>query len=195
MIETINKHEKQTREFFKMLNKVMLLMWRMGLGSWMQNRYVGYITVLISKGNKSGLMRKAPINYERDGDTVYILPGFGERTHWYRNLIADPQCQLWLPDGLWDGVAVEVTDTVERLAALRQVLIRAGFATVLVEGFNPARISEEELEELGQRYPKLMRITLLERRRGGPADLIWLWPVMALVVLLFWRILGGNKRG
>ena len=197
MIETIGKHEKQTRLFFKTLNKFMLLMWRLGLGALLQNRYGGYITVLISKGNKSGLMRKAPVNYHRDGDTVYILPGFGVRTHWYRNLMAEPKCQLWLPDGWWDAVAEEVSDENERLTALRQVLIRAGFATTLIEGFNPAQLSDDEIRKLGQRYPKLMRITLLEQRggKGTPGDLAWIWPVLMLLGWLSRRIPGGKKRG
>jgi deazaflavin-dependent oxidoreductase (nitroreductase family) len=196
MIETINKHEKQTRQFFKLLNKFMLLMWRLGLGAFLQNPYGGYITVLITRGHKSGLMRKAPINYDRDGDTVYVMPGFGERTHWYRNLVAEPKCQLWLPDGWWEAVAEEVTDDEERLAALRRVLIRAGFATTLIEGVNPAQLTDEEIKAFGERYPKLMRIKLLERRggKGTPGDLAWVWPVLMMIGWVFRRIPGGRKK-
>ena len=32
MIETIDKYEKQTRWVFRMFNKLMLLMWRLGMG-------------------------------------------------------------------------------------------------------------------------------------------------------------------
>ena len=189
MIEIIEAREKQTRQFFKLLNKLMLSMWRLGLGRFMQNNQSGYIMVLITTGHKSGLRRRAPINYARDDDIVYCLPGFGARTHWYRNLMADPKCEVWLPDGQWNGVADEISDADERLEILCRVLIRAGFATRLVEGLDPAKISEEKLHELGERYDKLLRIKLVSQvtEQTGPdkpGDLVWVWPVVAVVGLL-----------
>ena len=187
MIDYINQHERQTRNGFKLLNHFMLLMWRLGFGPYMQNPYAGYITVLITTGHKSGVVRRAPINYERDGDTVYCMPGFGAKTHWYRNLLVDPNCELWLPDGIWEGVAEDITDPEERLPLLRRLLIRAGFATRLIEGIDPAQLTDEELRQYSERYDKLVRIRLTKRRET-PGDLAWIWPLLLTLEWLLWRI-------
>ena len=111
--------------------------------------------------------------------------------------MAEPKCQLWLPDGWWEAVAEEITDDAERLSALRQVLIRAGFATTVIEGFNPAELSAEEMKALGERYPKMMRIKLVGRRggKGSPGDLAWIWPVLMAIGWVTRRLPGGKKRG
>jgi len=190
MIDTIMKHENQTRQFFKALNIFMLSMWRLGMGPFMQSRQGGYIMVLTTTGHRSGRRRRAPVNFDQDGDVVYCLPGFGAKTHWYRNLMVNPNCEVWLPDGWWKGVAEEITDPEQALPILRRLLIRAGFATRLVEGIDPAVISDKELRVLGERYDRMVRIRLTEPRTGkdGPGDLVWLWPA-AMSVVLVWRAL------
>lgn len=186
MIEQIMANEALTRRMFRQLNRFMLFMWRSGMGPLLQDPKIGYIMVLITTGHKSGLRRKAPVNYDRDGDTVYILPGFGKKTHWYRNLMADPACELWLPDGWWRGVAEEITDPNEHLAVLRRVLIRSGFVAYLVEGMDSAKLTDEQLRAMLDRYPVTLRIRLEEQLTGdgGPGDLIWVWPLLGALLLL-----------
>jgi deazaflavin-dependent oxidoreductase (nitroreductase family) len=198
MIDSIMENEALTRRFFKALNRFMLLMWRLGMGPMLQNPYVGYIMVLNTTGHRSGLLRRAPVNYVREGDTVYCLPGFGKRTHWYRNLMADPFCQLWLPDGQWAGKAEAVTDEAEKIVYLRRVLVNAGFATWLVEGINPAEMSDDDIRALiADRYPDVMRIQLSNRvsTPNGPGDLAWVWPVLLAfgVAYVVWRSVQKRK--
>ncbi len=190
MIDTIMENERLTREAFKLLNTFMLLVWRLGLGPFIQSAPGGYIMVLGTTGHKSGLRRLAPVNFARDGDVVYCLPGFGARTHWYRNLKANPNCEVWLPDGWWTGAAEEVADAQERLTLLRRVLVRSGFAARLVEGVDPRYMSDDHLRELGARYDKVMRIRLAAPRTGpgGPGELAWVWPVWGTALLLGWLL-------
>jgi deazaflavin-dependent oxidoreductase (nitroreductase family) len=196
MIETIMQKEKQTRQFFKVLNKFMLLMWRLGMGKFMQSPQGGYIMVLTTTGHRSGRQRRAPLNFAQDDDVIYCLPGFSTKTHWYRNLMADPNCEVWLPDGWWKGVAEEITDPEEMFPLLRRLLIRAGFATQLVEGFDPAELSEEELRELGDRYDRVVRIRLTDPCTGpdGPGDLVWIWPIAMAATLFLWAWRSVFKR-
>ncbi|MBN1964095.1 MAG: nitroreductase family deazaflavin-dependent oxidoreductase [Anaerolineae bacterium] len=186
MGNSLMENEALTRQMFRQLNRFMLLMWRLGMGPLLQHPFYGYIMVLITTGHKSGQQRKAPINYDRQGDTVYILPGFGKKTHWYRNLKADPNCELWLPDGWWRGIAEEVTDPDEHLSALRRVLTRAGVVTNLVEGKSVAEMSDDDLRAMLDRYPVSLRIRLLKQLSGpgGPGDLAWVWAVVGLIALL-----------
>lgn len=167
------------RQAFKYGNKFMLLMWRLGLQRWgMSNPYSGYIMVLTHTGRKSGLQRRTPINYaEIDGD-IYCVAGFGAVADWYRNLLANPQVQIWLPDGSWyDGEAEDCGDlpTKQRLPLLRQVLINSGFAAYAA-GLNPRKMSDAELAAATAIY-KLVRIrrTAARTGQGGPSDLAWVW--------------------
>lgn len=180
------------RQGFKYGNRFMLLLWRLGLQRWgMSNPYSGYIMVLTHTGRKSGLLRRTPVNFaEIDGD-IYCVAGFGAAADWYRNLLANSQVQLWLPDGSWfTGEAEDITGlpAEERLPLLRQVLINSGFAA-LAAGINPRTMSDGELAAATTAY-KLARIrrTAARTGAGGPSDLQWVWIVAtALLAALLLR--------
>lgn len=183
--------ENALRQGFRSFNRFMLLMWRLGLGSWVNGwpSVGGRIMVLTQRGRKTGLQRHTPVNYAIVGGEVYCVAGFGAGADWYRNLIAHPQVELWLPDGWWAGQAEDVSDAPDRIQLLRQVLIASGFAAYLA-GINPNALSDDALAAATQSY-RLVRIHRAEARTGpgGPGDLAWVWPaiVMALPFLLFFR--------
>jgi deazaflavin-dependent oxidoreductase (nitroreductase family) len=135
------------RRFFKVMNKFMLLMWRLGLGPWINfwPAVVGRIMVITHTGRKSGLRRQTPVNYTIvDGD-VYCIAGF-HASDWYRNLKANPHVEVWLPDGRWSAVAEEVPNDAAHLPIMRQLLLDTGFATPLFGGFNPRALSDPDLQ-------------------------------------------------
>lgn len=171
---------------FHYFNRFMMLMWRLGLGGAVNAwpKVGGRIMVITHTGRKSGLRRQTPANYTIvDGD-IYCTAGFGAKCDWYRNLKANPQVEIWLPDGWWRGTAEEVTDAEARLGLMRQVLIGSGFAS-FAAGIDPYKITDEQLAEVTREY-KLMRIRRVEARTGpgGPGDLAWFWPLAVLILLL-----------
>jgi deazaflavin-dependent oxidoreductase (nitroreductase family) len=174
------------RQAFKYGNKFMLLMWRLGLQRWgMSNPYSGYIMVLTHTGRKSGLLRRTPVNFAEIGGDIYCTAGFGAVADWYRNLLAHPQVEIWLPDGSWcAGEAEDVSGlpAEERLPLLRQVLINSGFAAYAA-GLNPRTLSDGELAAATAAY-KLVRIRRTAARTGpgGPSDLAWVWMVAATLL-------------
>ncbi len=178
------------RRSFDQFNKFMRLLWRLGLGSWLNGtEFGGKIMVITHTGRKSGLKRRTPANYAIvDGD-VYCAAGFGRTSHWYLNMMADPEVEVWLPDGWWAGIAEEVTDPAVRTSVLRQVLIASGFAARMF-GMNPRTMTDAEIDEATATYP-LIRIRRTEARTGpgGPGDLAWVWPLatMILLVLVMFR--------
>ncbi len=190
MVGALNKigdpQLKLLRALFKQGNKFMMLMWRLGLGRYCNSPYWGYIMVLTTTGHKSGLKRYAPVNFDQQNGVVYCLPAWGKKTHWYRNLEADPHCEVWLPDGWWAGVAEPVTDPDERLRILRRLLVRSGFAARLFEGIDAATLSDDELRKLGERYEAVVRIRLVAERSGpgGPGDLAWVWSALGIGLLM-----------
>jgi len=180
--------EQQLRVGFKVFNKFMLLMWRLGLGWWLNIWPAGFgrIMVLTHTGRKSGLRRRTPVNYALVDGEIYCTAGFGKGSDWYRNLMANPTVEVWLPgrpDSWWTGVAEDISDSPQRMALLRQVLIASGFAARSL-GIDPVKQSDEQLAQVSADY-RLLHIRRLEARTGpgGPGDLAWIWPVMVMVWL------------
>ncbi len=185
--------EEGFRQGFRHLNRFMVLMFRLGLGCWLRPcpRITGSILVLVHKGRRTGRHHRTGLNFATvDGDLV-VLAGFGSISDWYRNVMADPSVEVWLPDGWWAGTAEDVSDHPDRLSLLRSVLQASGFAAYLF-GVTPA-ISDDHLQQISEKY-RLVRIRTTEARTGpgGPGDLAWVWQVAA--VFLASRVWHGRRR-
>ncbi len=178
--------EEQLRQGFKYFNRFMLLMWRLGMGPLlnMGPAMAGRYMVITHTGRKSGTKRRTPVNFALVDDEVYCVAGFGSVSDWYRNIIANPQVEVWLPDGWWAGIAEEVTHPEARLPLLRAVLIGSGLAA-LAAGVDPNKMTDEELAAVTTEY-RLIRIRRVAALTGqdGPGDLVWVWPLMTMILLL-----------
>ena len=154
----------QSREWqragFRVLNRVMVLMWRLGMGrminSWPQG--TGRIMVLGHTGRVSRLRHYTPLNYHTQDGVVYCVAGFGSRADWYRNVLAHPQVEAWLPSGRLVGRAEDASGDPYALQHIRDVLIAGAFAAPLLAGIQPLTISDEKLAEAAREY-RLVRIT------------------------------------
>ncbi len=184
------------RTGFRLLNRSMLLMWRLGLGGMMANPQIGYVMVLATTGRKSGERRLVPLNFAEQGKSVFCLAGFGKRTHWLLNVEADPRCELWLPDGRRVyGKGTVVTDEDKRVEMIRTILVRAGFAAKVAEpGLDPVTAPVAVVAELGQSFGQRYEVVEIElgdpaSGPGGPGDLTWVWPVAGVAGALAWLLL------
>ena len=183
--------EEGLRQGFKYFNRFMLLMWRLGLGPWVNfwPDVGGRIMVITHTGRKTGIRRRTPVNYAVVDGEIYCTAGFGTISDWYRNIMANPQVEVWLPGSWWAGVAEDITDSEERTPLLRQVLIASGFAAPAA-GVNPKRMTDQDLEAVTANYRLIhIRRTAARTGAGGPGDLAWVWPLaaMGLLPLLWWR--------
>lgn len=190
MNQMTTTQEKNLRKTFKIFNRFMLLLWRLGLGGYGNNtRWGGSIMVISHTGRKSGLLRRTPLNYAIVDGEIYCTAGFGAGADWYRNILKNPRVEVWLPDGRWAGVAEDASQEQERAEILRRVLIASGFAAPLF-GVNPGKLSDGQLEEILDSY-RIVHIRRTEALTGpgGPGDLAWVWPVstFALLALLLLR--------
>lgn len=179
MATTERSADARLRMLFKRyLNRFMLLVWRLGMGGWLSPwpDVTGRIMVVTTVGRKSGRPRRTPLNYALvDGD-IYCVAGFGGGSDWYRNLRATPGVEVWLPEGWWDGVAEDVSDSPRRIELLRAVLRGSGFAARLA-GVDPRALPDEALAARAAGY-RVVRICRTAERTGagGPGDLAWVWP-------------------
>ena len=178
-------NEESMRKAFKQMNRFMVFMWRLGLGNWLNAwpSVGGRIMVLMHIGRKSGNRYRTPVNYAMiDGD-IYCTAGFGHISDWYRNLKANPHVEVWLPDGWWQGVAEDVSDSANRLLVMREVLIASGFAAYAAN-VNPRALSDEALAEATAIY-RLVKIHRTKPCTGpnGPGEWAWVWPILTVLLL------------
>lgn len=175
--------EEKLRQYFRYFNRFMLLMWRLGLGRWVNcwPDVGGRIMVIEHIGRKSGKVRQTPINYVEIEGKIYGTAGFGAISHWYRNLLANPDVVLWLPYGRFQAHATDITDDPNALTLLRQVLISSGFAASAA-GVYPKTMSDDELATATEAY-RLVCFTP-QGPAAGKADLVWMWPTLVGLLLV-----------
>lgn len=181
--------EAKLRQGFRLFNPFMVGLWRLGLGGWV-NAWPdvgGRILVLVHTGRKTGQRRLTPLNYATVDGEIYITAGFGAAADWYRNVRQKPAVEVWLPDGWWEAEAEDIAGP-QRLPLLRQVLIGSGIVAPLA-GVNPHTLSDAELEAATANYRVVrLRRTGARTGAGGPGELAWVWPVVALAALAWgWR--------
>jgi deazaflavin-dependent oxidoreductase (nitroreductase family) len=172
------------RRFFWFLNKYFMVpMFRLGFGPFFGNPFSGYIMVLKVVGRKTGKLRYAPVNYAILDGKVYCISGYRQGSDWYRNLRAHPAIEAILPGGVVAGTATEITDPAIRLIIIRRVLQNAGFAGFF-EGYNPFRISDEELARKTADMPLVcIQPTGLGSGASDPGGWAWVWTPVFLIVL------------
>ena len=176
---------QQMRQAFKNGNRYMLFMWRLGLAKFINISpgTIGKIMVLTHVGRKTGALRRTPVNYCIANNDIYCTAGFGASSDWYRNIKKNPQVEVWLPEGWWQGKAEDVNNHPDRVELIRQVLIASGFAARSI-GIEPKSMTAEEIEDVTKDY-KLIRIrrTAACTGPGGPGDLAWVWPLATFLLL------------
>lgn len=141
------------RKVFHAMNRFMVWMWKMGWGKAMNIWPAGFGRMMIirHRGRKSGREYLTPVNYAIVGGEIYCTAGFGSISDWYRNMLANPDVELWLPEGRKTYCAEDVSDSTNRLFLLRQVIIASGFAGPLF-GINQKKLNDEQLDALSSSY-------------------------------------------
>lgn len=183
------------RRLFHHMNRGMIVLWRLGLGRLTRvwPRVSGRIMVIEHTGRRTGALYRAPVNYTTIGEDLYCVAAFGDRTDWYRNLMARPRTTVWLPAGRWEADAEDVSGDPQRLTFIRAVLVDSGFAAPLF-GIHPRRISDADLASVTEGY-RLVRIRLSgsvsETARSDDLSWIWILVTAAIVVGLRQRT---NRR-
>ncbi len=151
------------RKFFHAMNRFMVFLWKIGLGKainmWPSG--MGRIMVIKHHGRKSGREYFTPVNYALVDGELYCTAGFGSSSDWYRNILANPKVELWLPDGKTNFCAEDVSGTPDRMRLLRQVIIASGFAGPLF-GVNQKKFDDKQLDEVTKEY-RLVHFMELEK--------------------------------
>jgi len=141
------------RKTFRAFNPLMVFMFKIGMGRTinMLPTVIGRIMVIKHRGRKSGREYLTPVNYAPVAGEVYCTAGFGALADWYRNMLANPNVELWLPEGKSAAHAEDVSNAPNRLFLMRQALIASGFAGPLF-GVDPHVLDDEQLDRLTKEY-------------------------------------------
>ena len=146
-------------------------MHRAGLSAWVGSPVAGWQCLLITKGRRSGLPREAPLGYIVMDGAAWVLAGYGPKTQWYRNVLADPRVRLRLPAREpIEAVAQEVRDPEVRARAIPPLARSMVLPGLALGCFPPASTDERILQ--GASFVPLVRIEPLDGSQveAGPDD-------------------------
>jgi deazaflavin-dependent oxidoreductase (nitroreductase family) len=102
------REPRQPSGLNRLLYRMPLVIYRVGLGSWMGERFI----YLVHTGRKSGKQREVAlevIEYKEEEDTYYLASGWGERSDWYRNILKTPQVEAQVGRRRFRGRVEKVT--------------------------------------------------------------------------------------
>jgi deazaflavin-dependent oxidoreductase (nitroreductase family) len=158
--------------------------------------------VLTTTGRTSGLPRRAVLGViVIDGHLYAMNPGygrprpgdldhpFGDRAHWYRNLLAEPIVTLQRGGRTWTARASRVTDRDEAVTLYEGLsgAIRTALRVLL-----HAQGIADTAEAFAEDIERLCFVRLDEVDQPGPSpmthDLVWVWPVGAVLALAGWLV-------
>jgi deazaflavin-dependent oxidoreductase (nitroreductase family) len=151
---------KTLRRFFHAMNHFMVFMWKIGLGRMINSwpAVMGRIMVIRHVGRRSGKNYLTPVNYALVDGQIFCTAGFGPGTDWYRNIMAAPDTELWLPQGWRHARACDVSDAPNRVRLLREITIASGLAGPLL-GIDQKQLTDEQMLRVARDY-RLVHFTL-----------------------------------
>lgn len=187
-------NEDLMRNLFKYFNKFMVLLWKLGLGNFLNiwPKVFGRFLVITHYGRKTGNKYLTPVNYSIVNGEIYCTSGFGAHSDWYKNLMHNPEIEVWLTEGWCRAQAEDVSNHPDRNHIMREVLIGSGFAAPMF-GIHPLTIDDVSLAEVTKDY-RLIRINCIAEKTGndGPGEYSWFWQITT--VFLFFLLINKKRR-
>ncbi len=119
LMDEEKKHEDRTTRKFNFANKFVVPLYRLNI---LPLFLLGKIFILVkTKGRKTGKIRYVPLEYRKRGDKFLIFASRGERSNWYRNIIAYTDQPLLGKIGFkWHQFIVnEIQDVEDRVEIMK----------------------------------------------------------------------------
>lgn len=156
---------------------------RAGLGPLFSTPLTGSMMLLRTTGRTSGVRREAPLGYYICDGAVYCCAGFGVKTAWYRNLVADPRVEVILPTIAFSGLAEPVTERTEWDRVYPAYARALGIIGRLTLG-DLSKASPEQLDDVFRSLPLVrIRPTGLAPGPADPGGGLWVVVQGSLIVL------------
>ena len=182
----------RTRGWYPAAGYAPILLWRAGLGP-----ILGLIFGIVSvRGRTTGLVRHNFVTYRQVAGRTFLLGLYGRRSHWYRNLVANPNVTLQAALSTRPMRARPLTEPADLhdafvLLRARSPLVFRGFylwalgirddPNEFVAGGERAALVELEPADAAAEAPEPVR-----------TDLLWVWP-LAAAAWLGWRLIRRRR--
>ena len=173
----------------RVLFKIPLLWWRTGVGPIMSHPSRGGSKVLVftTWGRKSRLPRHTMVSYTLFNGKPYIASGWGARTDWFKNILADPAVTVQIGRNVFSARARRVMEEEEFAGAAKSLLESGGDSHF--EDWLGSLDIEMDLEDMIAKRDRVYFITFDPAEVHAPpplqADLVWVWSLL-LLPLGFW---------
>ena len=179
------------RGWRRMLVRMPLLYWRLGLKPLLVRTRLFRLLVLTTKGRKSGQAHHTMLAHFVLHDRIYIGAGWGEGTQWYQNILADPRVTVQARGPAFAAVARAVTDDEE----LRRLYWHARKMTPMwmwkrsLDSWDIRDEAQDFVAKKG-RIPFLCLDPLSECPLPSLSpNLVWVWPALAIAVVAAYALL------
>ncbi len=118
-----------------------------------KSRTRNHVLVLTSLGRKSGLPRSTPLQFEEVDGAFYVASARGNTADWYRNLLANPNVEVWARDMKFHTCADLITEP-EKIADFLELRLKRHpvFMGIMLQ-----------LEGLPRRYTRVDLVRFAER--------------------------------
>src|SRR4030067_2251633 len=99
----------------RLLFKSPIIWWRMGFGKILSHKALAgsKMLVLTSWGRKSQKPRHTMLSYVLVGENEYVCSGWGARTDWYKNILANPHVTVQVGHRIYGAKARRGQDNNE----------------------------------------------------------------------------------
>lgn len=179
----------RTNRWYGPLGRSPILLWRAGLGPLMGLLFA----VLTTRGRKTGRPYPNLITHREADGRRFVLGLYGRKSHWYRNLEAEPRVTFQTASGARSMLAYPLTDAPELVEAYR--VLRGSSPIVFRFYLWSLGIADSEVDLLAN-HDRTMIVELRPTDAETPppvrVDLLWVWPA-ALAGWLVWRRI--RRRG
>jgi deazaflavin-dependent oxidoreductase (nitroreductase family) len=194
---TINQPEQKglmaypTESWRKVLFKSPITLWRLGLAP-----IFDWIIMLVTQwGRNSGLPRHTMIEYHRLNGVKYAACAFCPKSDWYKNILADSRVTIQTSDGIQSAKAVRVTDDQEILEVYKLFLRRdPPVLKLYLKSLNIKNDPTDVVANKDRIY--WFRFDPTDQPTPPPlqADLVWVWPLLAVIFAVSWKGFGWLRR-
>lgn len=135
---------------------------------------------------KSDKPRHTPLEHSWHDGRIYIAPGWGERTQWYLNILADPHVTVQRGWRTWGAVARRAMDDQE----LRALYLATRGKSPVWKQYLASWGVEDTVEDFLAKKDRLIMLRLDPNNESTPpglkADLIWVWPIVVAAAAAVW---------
>jgi len=172
--------------------KSPLVLWRMGLGPILSHPALSgsKMLVLTTWGRKSHLPRHTMLSYIQLQDKQFVSSGWGVKSDWVQNILKNPIVTVQVRRKVYAAKARRVED-LEEFSSLTRAMFASGGDShfeVWLESYG----IEPNLEDMIAKRERLYLVALEPGTENGPAslptDLLWLWGLIAMVMILGWLL-------